>query len=70
VAFTLADDAPATIEVLDIAGRRVLRRDVRGLGVGRHAIRLEGAEGLAPGVYMVRLRQSGTTRHARGVVVR
>jgi hypothetical protein len=70
VAFTLADDSPAAIEVLDLAGRRVLRRDVGGLGAGRHLIQLEATKRLAPGAYLMRLRQAGRTLLARGVLVK
>jgi hypothetical protein len=70
VAFTLADGSPATIEVLDLAGRRVLRRDLGGLGAGRHVLALDGGARLAPGAYLMRLRQAGRVLTARGVVVR
>ena len=70
VAFTLANDSPASIEVLDLAGRRVLRREVGGLGAGNHVMRLDAGARLAPGAYVMRLRQSGRTLSARGVVVR
>jgi hypothetical protein len=70
LAFTLADGSPATIEVLDLAGRRVMRRDVGGLGEGRHVLALDGGARLAPGAYVMRLRQAGRVLTARGVVVR
>jgi hypothetical protein len=70
VAFTLANDTPAVLEVLDLAGRRVMRRDVGGLGTGRHIVPLAAARRLAAGVYVVRLHQAGRTLSARGVVVR
>lgn len=67
-AFTLAGDAPATIEVLDVTGRRVFSRDVAGLGAGEHRLAVEAR--FAPGVYVIRLTQGGETRTARGVVTR
>jgi hypothetical protein len=70
VAFTLADDSPAVVEVLDLAGRRVMRQDLGGLGAGRHIVPLAATGPLAPGVYMVRLHQAARTLSARGVVVR
>jgi hypothetical protein len=48
---------------MDVAGRRLASRDVRGLGPGRH--RLELRDDLPVGVYLVRLTQSsrvGTTK--------
>jgi len=70
VAFTLPDAAPATLELLDIAGRRLLRRDVGALGAGRHSLRLAGAEALRPGIYLVRLDRNGESRVTRACVVR
>ena len=69
LALTLADDSPARIEMFDVAGRRVFERDLQGLGAGRHAIPLDGARSLAPGVYMIQLRQAGQVRLARGVMI-
>lgn len=70
VAFTLAGDAPATLEFHDIAGRQVLVREVGDLGAGRHELRMQGSGALSAGIYLVRLRAAGEVRHARGVVVR
>jgi hypothetical protein len=69
VAFTLPDNAPASVEVMDVAGRRVARRDVGALGAGRHLMRLTDAR-LAPGVYLIRLVHGGSDTVARGVVTR
>jgi hypothetical protein len=68
--FTLPSEAPATLELLDVAGRRVSALAVGSLGSGRHALRLEEGPRLAPGVYWLRLTQGGQARMARGVVVR
>jgi len=65
--FTLAGARPARLEVVDLAGRRVLVRDVS--GVGSHVESLAGSEPLAPGVYLVRLIDAGQTRAARAVVL-
>jgi hypothetical protein len=70
VSFTLPHEAPATLELLDLAGRRVSQRQVGSLGPGRHALRLEEGPQLAPGVYWLRLTQGARTLTARGVVVR
>jgi hypothetical protein len=53
---------------MDIAGRLVTRRDLRGLGAGPHSLALPGTA-LVPGVYMLRLQQAGQTVRMRGVVV-
>ena len=55
VAFTLPDDHPATLKVLDVSGRRVAVRDVGSLGAGRHVLWLAEPATLHPGIYLVRL---------------
>jgi hypothetical protein len=70
VAFTLPAAGDARIEVLDVAGRRVARRDVGPLAAGRHVVELAEARSLAPGVYVIRLSFAGRTLQARGVVMR
>ncbi len=69
VSFMLPNAGPATIDVLDVGGRRVARRSIERLDAGRHIEPLEGSA-LAPGVYHLRLTTSSGTKLARGVVVR
>jgi hypothetical protein len=70
VAFALADASPATLQVMDVSGRRLVVREVGGLGAGNHTLELEGAA-LAPGIYWIRLTQSGTVRGSvRGLIMR
>ena len=57
VSFSLPTAEPATLEVFDIAGRRVLRRDVGGMGPGSHVLPLGTGFRPAPGIYAVRLVQ-------------
>src|SRR5207249_3733346 len=40
VAFSLPSAAPATLELLDLGGRRMATRDVGSLGPGRQVLRL------------------------------
>ena len=70
VAFVLAEPSPARLEVYDVAGRRVASREVGGLGVGQHEVRLDAGARLAAGVYAIRLVQNGRALTARGVVTR
>ncbi|MFI5372766.1 MAG: T9SS type A sorting domain-containing protein, partial [Candidatus Eisenbacteria bacterium] len=63
VRFVLPVAAPATLEVLDLEGRRVALVEVGGLGPGAHAVVLDrDLAGLPTGLYAVRLRQLGQTR--------
>ena len=68
VALSLPDAAPATLELLDVAGRRLGERQVAGAGPHRVSI----SEGLAlePGVYLVRLTRAGRSLTTRVTVVR
>jgi hypothetical protein len=68
VEFTLPDAAPATIEMLDLTGRRIAR--IAGAErAGRQSVPL-GLEGIRPGVYWVRLVQGPSSATTRFAVVR
>jgi hypothetical protein len=68
VAFSLPTALPARLEVLDVMGRLVTRRDVGSLGAGSHVVDLAAGRTLAPGLYLVRLRQGGNARVTRVAV--
>lgn len=70
IAFALPDGAAASLELLDLAGRRVLRREVGSLGAGRHTVALNTGAVRAPGVYFVRLVRAGESRSTRVCLVR
>jgi hypothetical protein len=70
VAFTLPSAAPATLELLDLTGRRLVQREVGGLGAGRHLVRLDEVARPAPGMYWLRLTLGERTLTTRGAVVR
>ncbi len=67
--LTLPSREAATLELIDVAGRRVLRRDVGSLGPGAHGVALDAAR-LRPGLYFIRLAQGASVRRSRVVVVR
>ena len=69
VQFTLASAGAASIELFDVAGRRMAAREVSSLGVGRHALDLREGRRLAPGLYLVALRQGTSVRVTRVVVL-
>ena len=65
VAFQLATEGEVRIELLDIAGRRVLEHRVDRMAPGDHMLSLARAGDVAPGMYALRLKQgerSATTR--------
>jgi hypothetical protein len=68
VEFSLADPGAATLELVDITGRRVAMRDVGGFGPGRHRIELR--EPLPTGVYLVRLVQGRSARTMKVAVLK
>ena len=70
VAFTLPSASPATLELLDVSGRRLLSREVGALGAGHHRLRLDEGLSLAPGIYWLRLTQDGRSHLVRGVALR
>ena len=69
VAFTLASAERATLEALDVMGRRVARCEVGSLGAGRHVVDL-GTPRLKTGLYFLRLTQAGQMVTTRAVVMR
>ncbi len=68
VRFTLRGSGSASLDVLDVSGRRVLTRALDSLGPGSHTLELLNGLPLAPGLYLVRLREGarvGSVRVAR-----
>jgi hypothetical protein len=69
VRFVLATDDPATLDLVDLQGRALIRRHIEGLQAGEHAITLTADPKLAAGTYLLRLRQ-GDRAITRRVSVR
>jgi hypothetical protein len=69
IAFSLPGRESARIEVFDIAGRRVLEREIAGAAPGERVMPLGGAR-LDGGVYLLRVTQGARSVSARGVVLR
>jgi hypothetical protein len=69
IAFTLPDDAPATLELFDPRGRVVCARALAGAGEGSIVLPGERSR-LAAGVYVVRLTQGGRSVRTKSVVFR
>ena len=70
VTLSLAVDAPATLELLDISGRRIQMREVGSLGPGTHTLKLHDGTRLAPGIYIVRLAQDSRSVTVRACLLR
>ena len=68
--LTLPNDAPATLSLLDAAGRRVRVREVGGLGAGTRAVSLAEGKPLPAGVYVVQLTQAGRSVSRRVALIR
>ena len=68
VRCTLASQAPATLSLFDVSGRRL--RDVTLEGAGDHVAHLDPRGDLPQGVYLLRLTQGRESRAARAVVLR
>jgi hypothetical protein len=69
LSFTLPAQVPATLDVMDIAGRRVWSQRLQGLGPGPHVVSLDRASIARAGLYFARLTQSGRSRTTRVVWV-
>lgn len=59
LAFSLANREPATVELIDVAGRRVYEQDLVGLGAGEHTLNLGTTSRFRAGIYLVRITQGG-----------
>ena len=70
VVFALESASPARLELRDVAGRRVMTREVGMLGAGQHVLPLGQAAALPAGIYVLRLTQSGHEAVARAALVR
>ncbi|MCC6650014.1 MAG: T9SS type A sorting domain-containing protein [Candidatus Eisenbacteria bacterium] len=69
ISYSLPSAAPASIDLVDVTGRRVFARELAGVGAGQHQLDLRG-ESFAPGLYWVRLQQAGHLFTRRVSVVR
>lgn len=65
VRFSLPRPGSGSLELLDVAGRRVAGRELDVLGAGRHTLELNIGTRVAPGLYLVRLRQGTNERLMR-----
>jgi len=57
------------LDLFDVAGRRVLSRDLAGLGPGRHLLAMDRKARLPAGVYLLRLTYEGKSLMRRVVLI-
>ena len=69
ISYVLETNEPASLELLDVAGRRVMTRALGSPGAGEHDERFT-SRALPAGVYFVRLTQNRQTRTARLMLIR
>ena len=69
VRFVLPTSERASLDVVDIAGRRVRQAEVGSLGRGAHVLSLGADSPLRPGLYWLRLRQGARSATARTVII-
>ena len=70
IVFTLAGREPASIEVFDLAGRRVHAESVSALGPGRHTVSLAGERAWSAGLYFLHLTQGAQHATSKVCVIR
>jgi hypothetical protein len=68
VAFSLAQAGSARLELLDVAGRRIVVRELGSLGAGTHLERLPTDARVPAGLYWLRLTQGAHSLVTRAVV--
>jgi hypothetical protein len=69
VAFALPEHAPARLELVDVAGRSVLTRDLGAPGAGVFDASIGAEASIRPGTYWLRLSQSGHETASRVVIL-
>ena len=70
VRISLPGNGPASLEILDVTGRRVATSGLDVLGAGTHTVGLEMAARLPAGLYFLRLRAENQYLQTRLAVVR
>ena len=70
IVYSVAARGPVRLEVVDVAGRRVLRRDLGSPDPGCHVASLGEGLGPAPGIYWLRLSQEKRRASAAVVFIR
>lgn len=67
--LSLPEASAASLELFDLAGRRLWSREVGELGPGEHELRLGDGTSYPSGIYLARLMQGGRIARARIAVI-
>lgn len=70
VTLTLSDAPGAALELFDVSGRSVLRRDLAYLGAGEHSVEFGAGSLPHAGVYRMRLTQGGRSQSASVTILK
>lgn len=70
LSFSLIDNSPARIELVDLGGRRVFEREVGSMGAGFHVLPIGQDRMLPIGIYAVRLTQHGRVLSSKVTIIR
>ncbi len=70
IVYSLDGWTPARLELVDVAGRAILARDLGSPGPGRHELSLGSATPPPPGIYWARLSQSGRSVTTKVTIMR
>jgi Galactose oxidase, central domain len=70
LSFNLPVAQTVSIEVLDLAGRRVAAKPAAEFSAGRHQVRVDETARLSPGLYFLKLTGQGATANARICIVK
>jgi hypothetical protein len=69
VRYTLPSEGDVTIELLDIAGRRLASRELGVQSAGAHDLQWKPTPRLPAGLHFVRLRFGAESRMARAITL-
>lgn len=68
--FTVPDRAPVSIDLIDLAGRRLFQDQLNGLDPGTHSFEIPGSPAIHSGVYYIRVASRGRIATAPLVIMR
>ena len=70
VSFALPVAGNASLDLLDVRGRRIVHKDLSAMEPGSHVVDLSREAGIGPGVYVLKLTQGARTAQKKVAVIR